>query len=627
MRLIAFIEELISDGYVFIAHNVSAEASCFYTMGFEPNEVKWIDNFIEFRMLTNHYHKLQYGEHYCDGKVVKIRKPRPKYMQSEEERKQRKGKLTHSYSQAVYKFCGEKIDTEHKELMRQIIISGDEELIEKNKKDILNYCESDVKYLYPIYRKMIGWYINRIRLPKEGLFEEILWRGETMARTAVIERKGYPINYEATKNFSRNVPLILREIQKNINDRFPEIGAFLIDKKTRLYVKKEKPIREWIKKEGLDGNWMLTDKKKLSLKLDAFKEHFDFRHDYPDDNFGAQMVRLLSTKQHLNGFLPAKKGKKTFWDNVGRDRIVRPYLNAYGSQSARYQPSATGYIPLKAAWMRSLIHPPKGKMIVGTDYKSQEFYLAALMSGDKNMIEAYTSGDPYLAFGKKAKVIPPDGTKETHPIERQMCKGTVLGISYSMTKVGLARKLTNDTGKLVTEDEAQEWSDLFNMAFEDYYYYKAGLIADYQAKGRLKLPDGWYMFGDNPNERSIGNCPIQGFGGAILRKAIQLIQDEGIDFILPLHDAGYILCDLNDWETVDKFNDCMIEAFNFYFEKKPKVNVGLDTEAWGDGLEEGSVLTPQGYKVKTEPVHIDERSIKEFNKFSKYFSQPDYELL
>jgi len=618
--------DLDDNGFIFIAHNVVAEASSFISVGYIPYNFKWIDTFIEFRMLTNHNDKLNFGDHYIDGKVRKLHKPKPKWMQTEGPRKSG-GKLTHSLSQAVFKFLGKKIDTEHKKEMRDIIISCDYDLIEKNREAIQKYCTSDIEYLYPMLMEMTQQY-KKLRVPKEGLLEDMLWRGETSARTAVMERKGYPINYEAARNFSENVPYILRDIQEDINKLFPEINAFVWNKKTRKYVRKENNIKEWIKKEGLDGEWLLTDKKDLSLSLEAFKKHFDFRHDYPRDSFGAQMVRFLHTKQNLSGFLPPKKGGKNFWDSVGSDQIVRPWLNPYGSQSARYQPSATGFIPLKSAWMRTLIHPPKGKMIVSIDYRSQEFLIIARLANDLAMLEAYESGDPYLSFGLAAGAIPKGGTKKSHPIERQASKSTVLGLSYLMTKYGLAKKLTNDTGKIHTEDEAEEWVLLFNNTYYDAFIYKDQLLGDYQATGKIRLPDGWYMFGDNTNDRSASNCPIQGFGSAILRKAIQLTQDARIDFIMPLHDAGYIICDLNDWEVVDEFAHCMEVAFNFYFtEDQKRTKVGLDIEAWGDGLEIGEIFTDEFNTVKTEPIHIDERAEKEYLKFKKYFNSPDHDLL
>ena len=45
------------------------------------------------------------------------------------------------------------------------------------------------------------------------------------------------------------------------------------------------------------------------------------------------------------------------------------------------------------------------------DWSQQEFGIAAALSGDAAMMDAYRSGDPYLAFGKQAGQIPADGTK------------------------------------------------------------------------------------------------------------------------------------------------------------------------------------------------------------------------
>jgi len=448
----------------------------------------------------------------------------------------------------------------------------------------------------------------------------MLWRGETMARTAIMEREGYPIDYQATKNFSNSVDDILSTIQRDINEQFPEMEIFVKNPTTLKYVRKEKPIRDWIDDSNLD--WMKTSNGKHSLSLEAFSRHFNFRHSYPRDNFGAQMLRLLKTKQSLNGFV-ISKGKKNFWDSVGRDKRVRAYLNPYASQSARYQPGATGFLFLKAAWLRALCVPPKGKMMVGIDYKSEEFLIAACLAEDKRMVEAYATGDVYLQFGKDSGMIPKDATKESHPVDRQKCKTTVLGISYLMSKFGLAKQLNCD------EEDAQE----LIYSFEDTYFklteYRDKIQEDYMMKNHLKLPDGWLIFGDNINERSVGNFPVQGFGSCILRKAIQLCQDAGIKITLPLHDALYAELDLEDWDSVEVFQDCMLDAFIFYFkgvQKEYAAEILIDTEIWGPEVDEGRIRIG-GMDVECEKIHADKRSLEEYNIFKKYFSQPCWELL
>ena len=47
--------------------------------------------------------------------------------------------------------------------------------------------------------------------------------------------------------------------------------------------------------------------------------------------------------------------------------------------------------------------------------------------GDQAMMDAYRSGDPYLAFGKQAGAIPPNATK-LHP-KRELFKQCVLAVN------------------------------------------------------------------------------------------------------------------------------------------------------------------------------------------------------
>jgi DNA polymerase I len=46
------------------------------------------------------------------------------------------------------------------------------------------------------------------------------------------------------------------------------------------------------------------------------------------------------------------------------------------------------------ACLRCLIKPTEGKILAYIDYSQQEFFIAAVLSDDPNMIDAYKSGDP-----------------------------------------------------------------------------------------------------------------------------------------------------------------------------------------------------------------------------------------
>lgn len=637
--------QLRDEGYIFLAFNVVAEAHAFISLGIDPTKCKWLDLQQEYKMILNHHHKYMYGKHLIDGREVTTYPP--KYGEDTGVSNQKPAK---NLAGCLYKLLDLKIDTDHKNEMRDIIISKDVEKIMANKKAIIDYCTSDIKYLKPAWMKIREEYLSYFKRawkytkeemdalglpfeenePIEVTYEEIFWRGETAARTALMQATGYPVNVKKVKKFASSVKTLLKELCEDINGQFSEEERFFRwNSSEQRYSMHQKPLKDWIANSKYASQWKRTAPSKTkpngdwSLALDAWEKHFSYRHDYPRGNIGAQLLRYLKTRQSLNGFLPKSptaKNKETFFDSLGKDGRVRSYLNPYGAQSARYQPKATGFIPLKAAWMRSLIEPKPGYAICGIDYGSQEFLIAALVSGDKNMLEAYKSGDVYLYFAKLAGAVPWDGKKSDYKEERNVFKSTTLGISYSMGAAALARKLTDDTGKPHTQQDAQELINKFMRAYPDYADWIETIRFDYAMRGFHKLPDGWVIFGDNDNKRSISNVPIQGIGSCILRKAIQLAQDRKIKVIFPLHDAGYCEYPSIKLEDVDKFAECMREAFIFYFEDKEGANlIRLDINIWSPDYEDGEFTTPGGLKGKMQKVYIDERAETEYLRFKKYW--------
>ena len=73
------------------------------------------------------------------------------------------------------------------------------------------------------------------------------------------------------------------------------------------------------------------------------------------------------------------------------------------------------------------------------DWSSQEIAIAAALSQDNLLWDAYESGDPYIAFAIQAGIAPPGATKETHKDIRNRCKSVVLGTNYGMTSYRVAQ--------------------------------------------------------------------------------------------------------------------------------------------------------------------------------------------
>lgn len=615
---------------VIIGYSCVAEARSFLALGLDPLKWKWIDLFLEYRLITNHNDNMLTGKQLVDGKVIHARKPKPKWQRTDED-KATGFKPTHSLAEATYKLTGTIRDTVHKTKMRDLIISNPKSFTPDEQAAIVKYCVEDTVFLTGIFEGIMKEINELIDIDKQEYYKEAFWRGRYAVHTANMETRGYPFDVEKTKNFSRQVGTITYEMQVEINDLFPDILPFRWNKKEKRMSENQGNIKKWISQNHDLKNWMKTDGNGVSLSLDAWQKFYDFKHNYPKDNFGAQMVRYLKLKQSLHGFGPSGGKRKSFWDSVGSDGRARPYMNSYGAQSSRSQPGASGFMFLKPAWMRALVIPKPRHFIASIDYGQQEFFIAGLESGDKAMINAYLSGDPYLFGAKLAKAIPPEGTKETHKLVRDVYKNTYLGIQYGMSKFGLAFKLSGDTGRQWTEDEAQEQIDIFESTFPNYIGWKQKIIEDYHNEGCIELADGWKMWSDNDNDRSVANVPVQGFGAAVLRRAVDMAEAKGVKVLFTLHDAIYMEGRVGQEQEILKLRDAMIDGFVYYFKDKLKHyahQIKLDPFVWGPDYKADSEITVgKDWLVPCSNLYVDERSKDDYDKFSKYFHTVDWDDL
>ena len=616
------IYKLKHEGYLMVSWNVEAEAGAFYSIGINPLDFKWYDLYLEYVMFSNHNSQLSRGKQYVRGNEITI----PHWSND---------KGPKNLVGATYKLLGIKIDGEHKDKMRDLIISCPPEFTDEERKKISEYCLSDVKHLPAIMNEIQGWAKKLIpREHRDTYAAEAKWRAQYAVRTSIMVRHGIPIQTQWLKNLTDSIPILLAECARDINGQFPEVKPFKWDRKDNKFKMDTKAIYAWIDTLPFKNKWELTPTKKYSLSVDAIKKFFNYSHDYPRNNLGAQLLRYLNLSQQLRGFAePSGAAERTFWDYVGSDGMSRPYFNIYGAQSSRSQPSSTSFLFLKSGWMRSLCVPPKGYAVAAIDYSSQEFLLGGIVSGDEKMIKAYASGDVYLAYGKEIGIIPKDGTKKTHGRERDAQKPVILGWQFWITGEGLHIQLNEQLDQAVyTPDSAQMLLDKLDSVYSKFAQYRIDTIDTYRMRKYIRLPDGFYMWGDNPNTRSVGNCPIQGRGACIMRKAVQLAQDAGLNVIQTLHDALYIMSPTDKLEDeVDILKRCMYEAFIHYFEgdaKEAARLIRMDSKAWGEDLEPGEIITNGGNKLQLQKIFVDERAVNQLKSFQKYFEQPiDLDLL
>lgn len=270
----------------------------------------------------------------------------------------------------------------------------------------------------------------------------------------------------------------------------------------------------WLAEHGIP--WPRLESGALDLSDDAFRQ---MARSHPEVAPIRELRHTLS-QLRLNSLA------------VGSDGRNRCLLSMFRARSGRNQPSNSRFIFGPSAWLRSLIQPEEGRAVAYVDWSQQEFGIAAALSGDKAMMDAYSSGDPYLTFAKQAGAVPPDATKETHGRERDLFKTCALGVQYGMA----AKSLSDRIGE--PECVGRKLLELHRETYPRFWKWSQAAVDHGMLHGRLHSVFGWTIHvGPDGNPRSLANFPMQANGAEMLRLACCLATERGIQVCAPVHDA------------------------------------------------------------------------------------------
>ena len=396
---------------------------------------------------------------------------------------------------------------QEKEAMRDLILSRGPWTTEEQLA-ILDYCQSDVDALALLFGKMaplIDW-------------PRALLRGQYMRAVSKIQACGIPMDVESLTG----IQAAWDEVQDALIARM-DVAYNVFEGKTF----KANKFEAYLQRSGIP--WPRLPSGSLDLSEDNFRQ---MAKAYPEI---APLHELRSTlsKLRLNGL------------TIGEDNRNRYMLSPFRSKTERNQPSNTRAIYGPSTWMRSFIKPEQGMAIAYIDWCQQEFGIAAVLSQDSAMLEAYQSGDPYLAFAIQSGTVPANATKATHPAERERFKACILGVQYGMGPHSLAVQI----GQSV--DHAKLLLDLHRRTYRTFWKWSDAVQEHYALGGKLTTVFGWEL---QPiveyNPRSIRNYLMQANGAEMLRLACIHLTEAGIRVCAPVHDALLIEAPLDEIDAV-----------------------------------------------------------------------------
>jgi hypothetical protein len=356
-----------------------------------------------------------------------------------------------------------------------------------------------------------------------------------------------------------------------------------IDSDYRIYVGRTFKADRWEKYLGAHGiPWPRLESGRLDLSADTFRE----------------MARIYPKVAPIRELRSALSELRLAGLQVGDGGRNRCMLSPFRARTGRNQPSSARFIFGPSVWLRGLIRPRPGWGLAYVDWSQQEFGIAAALSGDRAMMAAYRSGDPYLAFAIQAGAVPDTATRQTHEAEREQFKQCVLAVQYGMGEASLAVRIGQPVAR------ARQLLALHRRTYQTFWKWSDSAVDEAVLGGCLWTVFGWEIHtGDEINDRSLRNFPMQANGAEMLRIACILLTEAGIRICAPVHDALLIEAPL------EELDDAIATTRSL---------MGKASRIVLDGFELGSDVKVVRYPDR----YMDKRGEVMWNKVMNLIGQP-----
>lgn len=308
----------------------------------------------------------------------------------------------------------------------------------------------------------------------------------------------------------------------------------------------------------------------LEIKA-AFKSAGVELADTADDTLAALDHPLADL---LRSYRESKKQSTAFGEgwlkHVRADGRVYPHWNQLGASSGRMSCSDPNLQQLPRGACRRCIVAPPGRMLVKADYSQIELRIAAKVSGDKAMLDAFTRGDDLHALTARSVL----GMAEVSKRDRQLAKALNFGLLYGMGAEGFRRYAKSQYTVDLSLDDALKYRNAFFAAYP-------GLAAWHRKVGRTQpketrtLIGRRMLCGPKTPYTVLLNTPVQGTGADGLKLALALLwerRDEmpGCFPVLAVHDEIVLECAADQAEPAAGWlQRAMIEAMSDWLAPVP----------------------------------------------------------
>ncbi len=414
----------------------------------------------------------------------------------------------------------------------------------KEQNEILDYCLADAELLRQVFIKQVCDIEEKCKLKTDQDFldevQRIMYRGYSIGCVAQVERNGIPIDLKLVNKFNDTWPHVKDNLVQEVNK---EIDVFNED-----LTFSHKKFDDLIIRNGLDLKWPRMKSGHFTTNKRIIKQHLEY-----EEIAKLNEIRTLQNMTKLTAYTP------------GQDGRTRTNMNMFGTVTGRASPSSAKFVFGASKWARNFIRPAYGTWLVYMDYKSQEPGVMGYLSGDKNLIEAYQSGDIYIHTAKLFGFWNESATDKQKDEIRDQFKVLYLANSYGQGPGSVAESLK------CTLHEAKYLQKKYRETYSTYFKWIAGVVEHGLQRGYLSTVLGWqrhikdlFQIKDGKKvdiRRSLLNWPIQSHGAEILRTALMDLTDNHIKVCATIHDAVLVEIPIPEFnEQIELAERIMIDA-------------------------------------------------------------------
>jgi DNA polymerase I-like protein with 3'-5' exonuclease and polymerase domains len=295
-----------------------------------------------------------------------------------------------------------------------------------------------------------------------------------------------------------------------------------------------------------------------------------------------QALRNYAADHHVvQTYLGWKRAEKrrqmvqALLDHQDEDGFVRASYMQLGADTGRFSCRNPNLqqVPRDKGFRLAARAKPGYKFVVA-DFGQMELRLAAALSQDERMIQAFVDGEDLHTV--TAQAIYPEVTEDEAELKlrRQVAKSANFGLLYGSGAKGL-RDYAGSMGITMTLEEAQKVRDTFLVTYQGiatWQHNNAKQAQVKQGKGwpEVRIPGSGlrrFLLGDMDRLTTRCNTPVQGAGAAILKLALANLFPQvwrvrnHVTIAAVVHDEALLLVRENlAQEWCDRLSQVMCEA-------------------------------------------------------------------